>query len=64
LGLSADPWLIDWLGRRFGDDYRWSASKLENYGACPFVFLLSSVLRLDERDEAEEETTRLIYGQT
>ena len=61
-GELRDPWLIDWLGKRFGDDYRWSASKLESYGACPFVFLLNSVLRLDERDEAEEETTRLIYG--
>ncbi len=61
-GELRDPWLLDWLGTRFGDDYRWSASKLESYGACPFLFLVNSVLRLDEREEAEEETTRLIYG--
>jgi ATP-dependent helicase/DNAse subunit B len=61
-GELRDPWLLDWLGRRFGDDYRWSASKLESYASCPFPFLVNSVLRLDEREEAEEETTRLIYG--
>jgi hypothetical protein len=61
-GELRDQWLLDWLKKRFGDDYSWSASKLESYGACPFLFLLKSVLRLDERDEAEEETTRLIFG--
>lgn len=61
-GELRDPWLIEWLGGRFGDDYPWSASKLQSYGACPFLFFVNSVLGLDERDEAEEETTRLVYG--
>jgi hypothetical protein len=61
-GELRDPWVLERLESLFGDEYRWSASKLESYGACPFLFLVGSVLRLDEREEAEEESTRLISG--
>ncbi len=61
-GELRDPWVVRRLGERFGEDRVWSASQLELYGQCPFVFLLQRVLWLDEVAEAEEETTVLTAG--
>lgn len=61
-GHLRDPWLLDYLARRFGDDRIWSASQLEGYAQCPFVYLIQRVLWLDELAEAEEETTALAAG--
>ena len=62
-GEIRDEWLLEDLRERFGASYRWSASALETYSQCPFVFLLRYVLRLDELAEAEEETTPLTFGE-
>lgn len=61
-GLVRDPTVIDWLGRRFGVDYRWSASTLEKYAQNPFIFFVDKVLELEEQEEAEEETSPLAFG--
>ena len=44
-GWLRDPCVLDWLAKRFGDEYRWSASGLEAYSKLPFQFLLDRVLR-------------------
>lgn len=69
-GLRPNPWngeihdpdVLASLTDRFDDEYAWSASQLESYGACPFNFFVGRVLSLDERGEAEEETTPLTFG--
>lgn len=61
-GLVRDPVVRDHLAERFGPDRRWSASQLELYGRCPFLFLVRRVLWLEEAAEAEEETTALTFG--
>ncbi|MFW6198860.1 MAG: PD-(D/E)XK nuclease family protein, partial [Acidobacteriota bacterium] len=63
-GWLRDPDLLDWLADRFDEEtYDWSASQLETYGRCPFLFLTSRyVLNLEELEEAEEETTPLTFG--
>jgi len=61
-GWLRDPRVLDWLARRFGDDYRWSASGLEAYSKLPFQFLLDRVLRYEEAKEADEEVTPLVFG--
>lgn len=61
-GLIRDRWVLEYLDRRFGEDRVWSASQLESYAECPFLYLLKRVLRLQELEEAEEETTPLTFG--
>lgn len=61
-GRLRDPVVLDHLAERFGPDRRWSASQLELYGRCPFLFLVQRVLWLEEAAEAEEETTALTFG--
>jgi len=50
------------LVERFGPERVWSASQLESYAECPFIYLVQRVLYLDELAEAEEETTALTFG--
>jgi len=42
------------LTGRFGARHRWSASRLESYRACPFMFFTGSVLRLQPLGEPTE----------
>jgi ATP-dependent helicase/DNAse subunit B len=39
---------------RFGPEHRWSASRLESYRTCAFMFFVSSVLDLEPRAEPGE----------
>ncbi len=61
-GELRDPWVLHYLERRFGDDRFWSASRLETYAECPFLFFIETVLRLQEMEEAEEATSPLTFG--
>jgi ATP-dependent helicase/nuclease subunit B len=40
--------------KQFSPDYIWSASRLESYSTCPFMFYIGSVLDLEPRIEPEE----------
>jgi ATP-dependent helicase/DNAse subunit B len=42
------------FARRFDRAYVWSASRLENYRACPHLFFVDSVLKLEPRVEPAE----------
>ncbi len=69
-GLSPNPWngqlsdpdVLAKISETYGSKRVWSASQLEAYGACPFVFLVDRVLGIKERGEADEETTPLTFG--
>jgi RecB family exonuclease len=61
-GRIRDPAVLAVLDQRFGADYPWSASQLQQYSVRPFDFFLQRVMRLDEAEEAEEETTPLAFG--
>lgn len=52
-GLITDADLQAQLRKLFKADYRWSASKLNDYGICPFRFFAGRVLRLDELETPE-----------
>jgi len=39
---------------RFGPERLWSASRLESYRSCPFMFFVSTVLKLEPRAEPGE----------
>jgi ATP-dependent helicase/DNAse subunit B len=61
-GHITDPLVLDHLAQRFGPERTWSASQLETYAQCPFVFLLERVLYLTDSAPAEEATTALTVG--
>ncbi len=61
-GWLRDPEVLDHLAERFGPDHVWSAGQLQQYSVRPFDFLLRRVLRIEDRAEAEEETTPLASG--
>ena len=61
-GKLRDPAVLAELERRYGPDYPWSPSQLEEYGKRPFDFLLHRVLGLEEVAEAEEETSAMTFG--
>jgi hypothetical protein len=61
-GELRDPWLLERLGERFGPNRVWSASQLETYTQCPFIFLVGRVLGLEAFEEAEESTSALTFG--
>jgi hypothetical protein len=61
-GEIRDPAVLEYLAERFDDDYPWSASQLESYSVCPFLFLVSRVLRLDNFEEADEQLSPLAFG--
>jgi ATP-dependent helicase/nuclease subunit B len=42
------------LALRYGPDRTWSASRLESYRSCPHSFFISSVLKLESREEPAE----------
>jgi ATP-dependent helicase/DNAse subunit B len=46
--------LGDSFARRFGRTHTWSASRLEAYVSCPFLFFVGSVLGLEAREEPME----------
>ena len=61
-GYLRDPGVLRRLERRFDDDHPWSAGQLEAYARAPFTFLIERVLWLKGVEEAEEETTPLVFG--
>ena len=48
--LESDALLSDLRGR-FGPSHRWSPSRLNRYGSCPFGFFAEYVLQLEARDD-------------
>ncbi|MCJ7717404.1 MAG: exodeoxyribonuclease V subunit gamma, partial [Anaerolineales bacterium] len=46
--------LGDYFSNRFDSDQVWSASRLENYQACPYYFFVASVLGLERIDPPQE----------
>lgn len=61
-GELREPYVLDQIDRRYGPEHVWSVSQLEAYAASPFVFLVNRVLRLQEVEEADEETSALQFG--
>jgi ATP-dependent helicase/DNAse subunit B len=65
---SQDPWEGDLadvspdLAAHYGPHHVWSASRLEAYATCPFLFLTGSVLGLEPRQPPSEGYDVLILG--
>jgi hypothetical protein len=54
-GRIEDPELRAWLVVEFGDARVWSPTQLEAYAKCPWAYFSSRLLRIEKREEPEEE---------
>jgi ATP-dependent helicase/DNAse subunit B len=62
-GIIEDPGLANELRDRYGDqEYLWSASALEDYGRCPFIFFAKRILHIEPHITPELEVDRLSEG--
>jgi ATP-dependent helicase/nuclease subunit B len=53
-GILANQRLLEEMRARFNDDYLWSASKINDYGLCPFRFFANTILNLLPVEEPTE----------
>jgi ATP-dependent helicase/nuclease subunit B len=53
-GIIENQKLAEEMHARFNDDYLWSASKINDYGLCPFRFFANNVLNLSSIEEPAE----------
>jgi ATP-dependent helicase/DNAse subunit B len=56
-GMILNERLNKTIQQAFGEDYLWTASKINDYGNCPFKFFANSVLKLASLDEPSEGFT-------
>jgi len=61
-GILEAPILRDELGERFGDQFVWSASRLNRYANCPFVFFAEHLLKLKAYQDPEEGLNAMQRG--
>jgi ATP-dependent helicase/DNAse subunit B len=61
-GVLSSADLLDHLRSLYGPDHLWSASKLNDYGICPFRFFSSHALRLSPVEEPGEGFTPNQWG--
>lgn len=53
--IITDKGILKDLKNRYGKDYRFSISQLNEYGQCPFIFFCKRVLGLEPVKEPEDE---------
>lgn len=53
-GIIENPNLLEDMRAQFNDDYLWSASKINDFGLCPFRFFANNVLNLTPVEEPTE----------
>ncbi len=56
-GFILNQKLYHTVQQNFADNYSWTASKIDEYGNCPFKFFASSVLNLSRLEEPSEGFT-------
>ncbi|HUW59046.1 MAG TPA: PD-(D/E)XK nuclease family protein, partial [Planctomycetota bacterium] len=61
-GVLSHPEAVGELARRFGADYGFSITALEEYGGCPFAFLCHVVLGVEAPVEPPEELEAVDEG--
>ncbi|MEO0595065.1 MAG: PD-(D/E)XK nuclease family protein, partial [Chloroflexota bacterium] len=53
-GYIQHPDILEIIADTIDTDYTWSATRLSSYGACPYRFFASYMLKLSSLDELEE----------
>jgi ATP-dependent helicase/nuclease subunit B len=52
-GVLQETTLLNQLEARYGSNSRWSVSRLNRYGTCPYLFFAEHVLKLEARPDPE-----------
>ena len=61
-GAIGDPDLVRWLATEFGDDRLWSPTQLEELAKCPWAFMSKRLLRLQKREDPDEDMDNSVRG--
>lgn len=61
-GVVTHPEALAALQHRFGPEYRWSATQINDYTLCPYRFAASHVLRLAPPSDPEDVLTPINKG--
>lgn len=61
-GILVDDNLVAELDARYGDEHRWSASRLNRYGLCPYSFFATQVLNLEAMTDPGAGLDVLVRG--
>jgi hypothetical protein len=61
-GRIEDPALRAWLLVEFGDARVWSPTQLESYAKCPWAYFSGRLLRVEKREEPEQELDPVTRG--
>ncbi len=61
-GQIADPALVAWLGREFGDTRMWSPTQLEAYAKCPWAYFSGRILRIEKLEDPDEDIDPIERG--
>lgn len=61
-GILQNEQILTELGRRFGPDHVWSASRLNRNANCPYGFFAESILDLQARPDPEEGLNAMQRG--
>lgn len=61
-GHIEDAGLRSWLAQEFGADRVWSPTQLESYAKCPWAYFSSRLLRIEKREEPDEEMDAATRG--
>ncbi|GEM_PF-2326313 len=62
MGRLGLPELVHTLKRRWSSSHRWSATQLEEYGRCPFIFFARRLLSLKRTIMPEREQEDTVRG--
>ncbi len=61
-GIVEDPAVVAALAQRFGPGHHWSITQFNDYITCPFRFAATHVLKLQPRNEPEDDLEHSTRG--
>lgn len=61
-GQILEPQLVRWLAAEFGEDRIWSPTQLEAFAKCPWSYFSERLLRLDAREDPDEDMDLRVRG--
>ena len=61
-GVLSEPQVLDQVNRKYSQEYVFSASALDDYGCCPFMYFCRRVLGLEPVEKPEEGLAAIDRG--
>jgi len=61
-GLITTPALVEQLAETYGDDHRWSPTRLEQFAKCPWAFFSNQLLGIATREDPDDEMDAATLG--